>query len=79
MNVVKEKIDSKIKELEVLPLDKVEEKIITGYEISFLKKCYEWVNTESLTAENDKKLNDLKKEALVKALDYVNRVANNAV
>lgn len=76
MNEIKNKIDDKIKNLEILVIDNTEDKIVTGYEISFLKKCYEWVNTESLTAESDAKLNDLKKEALKKAVDYVNRIVN---
>lgn len=76
MNEIKNKIDDKIKNLEILVIDNTEDKIVTGYEISFLKKCFEWVNTESLTVESDKKLNDLKKEGMKKAVEYVNRIVN---
>jgi hypothetical protein len=79
MKVIQDKLDETLKELEeeVNKLEGTEDKIKLGYEMSFLKKCFEWVSTESLTVGDNKQLNILKKEGMKRAVDLVSYVLNS--
>lgn len=71
MNVIKEKIDTRVKQLESMADLSTQDQILINYEVSFLQKILDMIDTPSLTASTDPKLNEIKREGLKNVLGWI--------